>query len=45
MLKGIIRKLGIKNVGTRKKSKRSNSSVNPLYNSSKHFHKLVLIHQ
>ena len=35
MLKRIIDKLGIKNVGTSKKSKRSNSSVNPLYNSRK----------
>ena len=35
MLKRIIDKLGIKSVGTRKKPKRSNSSVNPLYNSRK----------
>ena len=35
MLKRIIDKLGIKSVGTRKKPKRSNSSVNPLYNPRK----------
>ena len=35
MLKRIIDKLGIKSVGTRKKPKRSNSSVKPLYNPRK----------
>ena len=35
MLKRIIDKLGIKNVDTRKKFKRNNSSVNPLYNPRK----------